>query len=75
MNSRRAILALVTLCMLAALAACGGPTPSPVPDEPTATADLEPTATVDLEPAATPESTPPPAAGADTPAPTLNEAF
>ncbi len=70
MNSRRAILALVTLCMLAALAACGGPTPSPVPDEPTATADLEPTATVDLEPAATPESTPPPAAGADTPAPT-----
>ncbi|NLF13083.1 MAG: DcrB-related protein [Anaerolineaceae bacterium] len=67
MNSRRAILALVTLCMLAALAACGGQTASPVPDEPTATADLEPTATVDLEPTATPESTPP---GADTPAPT-----
>jgi len=53
--------------MLAALAACGGQTASPVPDEPTATADLEPTATVDLEPTATPESTPP---GADTPAPT-----
>lgn len=63
MNSRRAILALVIPFLLAALAACGGPTASPVPDEPTATADVEPTATAGLEPAATP-----PAAG--TPAPT-----
>ncbi len=67
MNSRRASLALVILFLLAALAACGGQTASPVPDEPTATADVEPTATAGLEPAATPESTPP---AADTPAPT-----
>ena len=67
MNSRRASLALVILFLLAALAACGGQTASPVPDEPTATADVEPTATAGLEPAATPEPTPP---AADTPAPT-----
>lgn len=67
MNSRRASLALVILFLLAALAACGGQTASPVPDEPTATADVEPTATAGLEPAATPEPTPP---AADTPVPT-----
>lgn len=69
MNARRAILALLTLYLLAA---CGGPPAGPTPDEPAATADLQPTATAGIEPTATGEPTPLPAA--DTPAPTRTRA-